>query len=152
MALAAKMDGRKGRIFTIMGDGELTEGSIWEASASAAHYHLDNLVAIVDRNNLQITGRTETVMNMEPIHEKFSAFGFSVRHVNGNDINELASVFSEIPFEFGKPNLVIAHTIKGKGISFMEDKVAWHHRVPSDSEFLMAMQELDQAEKSLERQ
>jgi transketolase len=152
MALAAKMDGRNNKIFTIMGDGELTEGSIWEASASAAHYHLDNLVAIIDRNNLQITGKTEKVMNMEPLHEKFSAYGFAVRHVDGNDIGELISIFREIPFESGKPNLVIAHTIKGKGISFMEDKVAWHHRVPTDSEFLIAMQELEQAELSLERQ
>ena len=152
MALASKMDGRNNKIFTIMGDGELTEGSIWEASASAAHYHLDNLVAIIDRNNLQITGKTEKVMNMEPLHEKFSAYGFAVRHVDGNDIGELISIFREIPFESGKPNLVIAHTIKGKGISFMEDKVAWHHRVPTDSEFLIAMQELEQAELSLERQ
>lgn len=152
MALAAKMDGRNNKIFTIMGDGELTEGSIWEASASAAHYHLDNLVAIIDRNNLQITGKTEKVMNMEPLHEKFSAYGFAVRHVDGNDIGELISIFREIPFEPGKPNLVIAHTIKGKGISFMEDNVAWHHRVPTDSEFLVAMQELELAELSLERQ
>jgi transketolase len=152
VALAAKMDGRNNKIFTIMGDGELTEGSIWEASASAAHYHLDNLVAIIDRNNLQITGKTEKVLNMEPLHEKFSAYGFAVRHVDGNDIGELISIFREIPFESGKPNLVIAHTIKGKGISFMEDNVVWHHRVPTDSEFLVAMQELEQAELSLERQ
>ena len=152
MALAAKLDGRNNRIFTIMGDGELTEGSIWEASASAAHYHLDNLVTIIDRNNLQISGKTEEVMNMEPIHDKFSAFGFAVRQVDGNDIPELVSVFSELPFKSGKPNLLIAHTIKGKGISFMEDNVAWHHRVPTDSEFSIAMQELEQAELSLERQ
>ncbi|PKO04422.1 MAG: transketolase [Chloroflexi bacterium HGW-Chloroflexi-3] len=152
MALAAKMDRRNNKIFTIMGDGELTEGSIWEASASAAHYHLDNLVAIIDRNNLQITGKTEKVMNMEPLHEKFLAYGYAVRHVDGNDIGELISIFREIPFESGKPNLVIAHTIKGKGISFMEDNVAWHHRVPTDSEFLTAMQELEQAELSLECQ
>lgn len=152
MALATKMDGRNNKVFTIMGDGELTEGSIWEASTSAAHYHLDNLVAIVDRNRLQITGKTVNVMNMEPLQDKFSAYGFAVRQVNGNDIEELISVFSELPFEFGKPNLIIANTIKGKGISFMEDNVAWHHRVPSDSEFLEAMQELEHAELSLENQ
>ena len=152
MALAAKLDGKNNRIFTIMGDGELTEGSIWEASASAAHYHLDNLVAIIDRNNLQITGKTEEVMNMESIHDKFSAFGFAIRQVDGNDIGELVSVFEELPFETGKPNLVIAQTIKGKGISFMEDNVIWHHRVPTEAEFLMAMQELEQAELSLELQ
>ena len=142
MALAIKMNSDSNRVFTIMGDGELTEGSIWEASASAANYHLDNLVAIVDRNTLQISGRTESVMAMEPLEEKFSSFGFAVRHVNGNSISDLVSVFSHLPFEKGKPNLILAHTIKGKGISFMEDKVQWHHRVPTEVEYQLAMQEL----------
>lgn len=149
MALAAKKDGRKNRIYTIMGDGELTEGSIWEASASAAHYHLDNLVAIIDRNTLQISGRTEQVMAMEPLEEKFSAFGYAVRHVDGNNISELVSLLDGLPFEVGKPNLVLAHTVKGKGISFMEDNVKWHHRVPTDVEFAAAMQELAQLEATL---
>ena len=91
MALAAKKDGRRDRVFTILGDGELTEGSVWEASASAAHYHLDNLVVIVDRNTLQITGRTENVMEMEPLEEKFTAFGYAVRHVDGNNVAQLAA-------------------------------------------------------------
>ena len=149
MALAAKLNGRNDRIFTIMGDGELTEGSIWEASASASHYHLDNLVAIVDRNTLQISGRTENVMAMEPLEEKFSAFGFAVRTVDGNSIPDLLDVFQQLPFEEGKPNLILAKTVKGKGISFIEDQVQWHHHVPTDEEFAIAMQELDDAKKAL---
>jgi transketolase len=149
MALAAKMNGRNDRIFTIMGDGELTEGSIWEASASAAHYHLDNLVAIVDRNTLQISGRTENVMAMEPLEEKFTAFGFAVRRVDGNSIPDLLGVFENLPFEAGKPNLILARTVKGKGISYIEDKVQWHHHVPTDAEYAIAMSELDEAEKAL---
>jgi transketolase len=149
MALAAKKDGRSDRIFTIMGDGELTEGSIWEASASAAHYHLDNLIAIVDRNTLQISGRTENVMAMEPLVEKFTAFGYAVREVNGNSIPDLIKLFDQLPFEKGKPNLVLAHTTKGKGISFIEDQVQWHHHVPTDAEYATALMELDAAEKAL---
>jgi transketolase len=150
MALVAKKDGCKDRVFTIMGDGELTEGSIWEASASAAYYKLDNLVAIVDRNTLQISGRTRDVMDMEPLEDKFTAFGFAVRHVDGNDVAALVSLFNALPFEPGKPNLVLAHTVKGKGISYMEDSIPWHHRVPTDDELKIAMRELDTAEKDLE--
>lgn len=149
MALAAKMNGRNDRIFTIMGDGELTEGSNWEASASASHYHLDNLVAIIDRNTLQISGRTENVMAMEPLEEKFTAFGFAVRSVDGNSIPDLLAVFENLPFEAGKPNLIMAHTVKGKGISFIEDQVQWHHHVPTDAEYATALLELDEAEKAL---
>jgi transketolase len=152
MALAAKKDKHAYRVFTLMGDGELTEGSIWEAAIIAAHYQLDNLVAIVDRNTLQITGRTEVVMNTESQEEKFRSFGFAVKHVEGHDIGALVSLFEQIPFEPGKPNLVIAHTIKGKGISFIEDKAAWHHKVPTEDEFKIAMQELQQAEERLQRQ
>ena len=150
MALAAKKDGRANRIFTIMGDGELAEGSIWEASASAAHYKLDNLVAIIDRNSLQISGRTEDVMAMEPLEDKFRAFGYAVRPVDGNDVSALVDLFSQLPFEAGKPNLVLAHTTKGKGISFIEDKAPWHHKVPTETEFQIALRELGLAEKDLE--
>lgn len=150
MALAAKKDGRSDRVFTIMGDGELAEGSIWEASAAAAHYRLDNLTAIIDRNELQISGPTKDVMNMEPLEEKFKAFGYAVRHVDGNNITELAALFGGLPFEPGKPNLVLAHTVKGKGISFMENQVGWHHRVPTEAEYSQAMLELDAAERELE--
>ncbi len=150
MALAAKRHGRSDRVFTIMGDGELTEGSIWEASTSAAHYRLDNLIAIVDRNTLQISGPTEKVMSMEPLEGKFSAFGFAVRHVNGNNIEELTALFEKLPFETGKPNLVLAHTTKGNGISFMENQIQWHHRVPTEEEYAAALLELEEAEKKLE--
>jgi transketolase len=151
MALAAKKDGRSNQVFTVMGDGELAEGSVWEASMSAAHYHLDNLVAIIDRNTLQISGRTENIMSLEPLAEKFAAFGYAVRHVDGNDIPALISLLESLPFEPGKPNLVLAHTTKGKGVSFMVDNVGWHHRVPTDAEYQAALAELDQAEKALMR-
>lgn len=151
MALAAKKDGRPNRIFTIMGDGEMTEGSIWEASASAAHYHLDNLVAIIDRNTLQITGRTDNVLSMEPLGAKLTAFGYAVRQVDGNSVEELISVLEKLPFEPGKPNAILARTVKGKGISFMEDQIQWHHRVPTDSEYAAALMELEKAAKTLEK-
>lgn len=145
-ALAAKLDRRDYRVFTILGDGELTEGSIWEASLCAAHYRLDNLTVIVDRNGLQITGPTETVMSLEPLELKFRAFGYAVRCVPGNDVDALLSAFRSLPFETGRPSLILAQTIKGKGISYMENNAAWHHRVPSDDEFTLAMAELDAAE------
>ena len=151
MAIAAKKDGQANRIFTTMGDGELAEGSIWEASMSAAHYHLDNLVVIIDRNLLQISGRTEKVMSLEPLEDKFHAFGYAVLQVDGNDIAALMEAFAAIPFVPGKPNLVLAHTTKGKGISFMEDNAGWHHRVPTDDEYHSALAELDQAEEILKK-
>lgn len=147
MALAAKLDGRSFRVFTTMGDGELTEGSIWEAAMSAAHYKLDNLVAIVDRNTLQITGRTEDVMRLDPLEARFEAFGFAVRTVDGNDVDALAQLFAQVPFAPGKPNLVLARTVKGKGISFIEDKTKWHHHVPSEQEFAAALEELQASEQ-----
>ncbi len=148
-AIAGKKDGRDYRVFTLLGDGELAEGSSWEASMTASHYKLDNLVVIIDRNTLQITGRTEEVNGLEPLDDKFRAFGYAVRHVDGNDLSALTAIFDQLPFETGKPNLVLAHTVKGKGISFMEDVRAWHHKVPSDDEFALAMQELDQARARL---
>lgn len=147
IALAGKKDNRSYRVFTTLGDGELTEGSVWEASMSAAHYKLDNLVVIVDRNTLQITGRTEEVMALEPLDEKFRAFGYTVCSSAGNNVADLVRVFEKLPFEPGKPNLVLARTTKGKGISFMEDSVDWHHHVPNDHEFSQAMSELMQAER-----
>jgi transketolase len=148
MALAAKLDGRSYRVFTTMGDGELSEGSVWEAAMSAAHYKLDNLVAIVDRNRLQITGRTEDVMRLDPLEARFAAFGFAVRTVDGNDVAALAGLFAQLPFAPGKPNLVLAQTVKGKGISFIEDKVKWHHHVPTDQELTAALGELESSEKN----
>jgi transketolase len=146
VALAGKKDGHSYRVFTLLGDGELEEGSNWEASMFAAHYQLDNLIVIVDRNTLQITGRTEEVSQLAPLADKFRAFGYAVREVNGNDVNQLVGIFQQIPFESGKPNLILARTVKGKGISFIEDQANWHHHVPNDEEFAAAMQELQQAE------
>lgn len=150
MALAGKKDGRSYRVYTLMGDGELAEGSVWEACMLAAHYKLDNLVAIVDRNRLQITSGTEDVNALEPLRAKFEAFGFAVQECNGNDVSELVATFDAVPFVTGKPNLVLAHTTKGKGVSFMEDTVKWHHRVPTDSEYSAAVDELARAEAALE--
>lgn len=149
MALAGKKDKRDYNVYTLLGDGELAEGSSWEASMTAAHYKLDNLVVIIDRNGLQITGGTEEVMGLEPLANKFESFGYAVRTVDGNNVAALNDVFAQVPFEVGKPNLVMAETVKGKGISFMENAVSWHHHVPSDEEYKLAMAELDQAEQQL---
>ncbi len=150
LALAAKLDGKSYRVFTLLGDGELAEGSSWEAAMTAAHYKLDNLVAIIDRNTLQITGRTEEVNALEPLADKFASFGFAVKEVNGNDVNELATTLDTVPFAPGKPSLLLARTVKGKGVSFMEDVKAWHHKVPSDEQLATAFGELDNARQSVE--
>lgn len=151
MALGAKLDGRGYRVFTLLGDGELTEGSSWEAAMTAAHYQLDNLIVIVDRNGLQITGPTETVVGLEPVEDKFRAFGFAVRACDGNDIADLVRTFEQAPFEPGKPNLVLAHTVKGKGVSFIENQIAWHHKVPSAEQLAQGLAELDRAQAELEK-
>jgi len=144
-ALAAKMDNRKYRVFTLLGDGELPEGSNWEAALTAAHYKLDNLCAIIDHNKLQITGPTSEVCNTNPIDAKFESFGWSVRHVDGHNFEELKETFDTMPFTEGKPSLVIAHTIKGKGISYMENVLKWHHGVPTEKQYEDALSELDNA-------
>ena len=149
LALGMKKDGLPHRVFTLLGDGELAEGSNWEASMAATHYKLDNLVVIVDRNDLQITGLTEDVMALEPLADKFRAFGYAVEEVNGNAIPDLLEAFGRMPFAPGKPNLLLAHTTKGYGISFIENVVVWHHHVPTDEEFGVAMHELEQAEANL---
>lgn len=146
IAIAAKKDGDKYKVYTLLGDGELAEGSSWEASMTAAHYRLDNLVVIVDRNGLQISGNTEEITGLEPLADKFRAFGYAVRTVDGHDLGALADIFKSTPFEPGKPNLVLTRTIKGRGVSFIENAVNWHHHVPTDAEFAQAMQELDMAE------
>jgi transketolase len=152
IALAGKLDGRSYRVFTLLGDGELEEGSNWEASMSASHYGLDNLTVIIDRNTLQITGRTEAVSQLTPLGEKFRAFGYAVREVDGNNVEDLVDLFDQVPFETGKPNLVLARTIKGKGVSFIEDQAGWHHHVPTDEEYRVALIELEQAEKAWQAQ
>lgn len=149
IALGLKHDGTDHRVFTLLGDGELAEGSSWEALMSASHYKLDNLVIIVDRNTLQITGGTEDVMGLEPLADRFVAFGCAVRVCNGNDVEDLVSTLDELPFEIGKPNLVIAQTIKGKGVSFMENTTTWHHKVPNDTDYQAALDELAEMEASL---
>jgi transketolase len=139
MALAARKLGRKTKVFTLMGDGELAEGSIWEAAMAGAHYRLDNLVAILDRNRLQITGCTEDVMSLEPLADKWQSFGWSVVPVDGHDHAELTRVLDQIPIETGKPTLVLARTIKGKKVSFMEHVAHWHHGVPTAEELQVAL-------------
>ena len=150
MALAAKKDKRDYRVYVLLGDGELAEGSSWEAMMTAANYKQDNLVVIVDRNELQITGSTEDVNKLEPLAEKFKAFGFAVQEVDGHDIGALLKIFQQVPFQTGKPNLILAHTVKGKGVSFMENAVNWHHHVPTDTEYDIAMRELDELRAALE--
>lgn len=148
-AIAAKLDDKSYKVFTLMGDGELPEGSNWEAALTASHYKLDNLCAIIDHNKLQITGKTKDVCDTDPIDQKFESFGWSVRHVNGHDHAQLKAVLSSIPFEENKPSMIIAHTTKGKGISYMEDQIKWHHGVPSEQEYAAALQELDHTLASL---
>ena len=142
-ALAAKMDDKAYRVVTMLGDGELPEGSNWEAALTAAHYKLDNLCAIIDNNKLQITGTNAEVCNTDPIDGKFESFGWAVKQVDGNNVQELKAALDSMPFEPGKPNLIIAHTIKGKGVSFMENSVKWHHGVPDAMQYQLAVDELD---------
>jgi transketolase len=143
MAIAGKKDKKDYRVFTLMGDGELPEGSNWEAALSAAHYKLDNLCAIVDKNGLQITAGTADVMNTDPLDEKWKAFGWAVREVDGNDVAALKEAFAALPFEKGKPSVIIAKTVKGKGVSFMENQLKWHHGVPTAEQYEQAQEELD---------
>ncbi|MBR9998720.1 MAG: transketolase [Cyclobacteriaceae bacterium] len=147
IAMAAKMDGNKYKVYTLVGDGELTEGSNWEAALTASHYKLDNLTAIVDYNHLQITGLTMEVCNTDPLEDKFLAFGWHVENISGHDLEEMNRFFREVPLSVGKPTCIIAHTVKGKGVSYMENKKRWHHGVPDDEQFNMAMEELDSSLK-----
>ena len=143
MAIAGKKDRKDYRVFTQLGDGELPEGSNWEAALSAAHYKLDNLCAIVDKNGLQITAGTADVMNTDPLDEKWKAFGWAVRVVDGNNVDQLKEAFAALPFEKGKPSVIIAKTVKGKGVSFMENQLKWHHGVPNAEQYEQAQEELD---------
>jgi transketolase len=143
IALSAKIDSLAFKTYTLLGDGELAEGSNWEAAMMAAHYGLDNLIAIIDHNTLQISGRNKDVCSPYPIDEKFRSFGWEVTAVNGHSFNALREVFGKLPLQTGKPSLIIANTVKGKGVSYMEDETRWHHGVPSDEQFQQAMRELD---------
>ncbi|WP_418465883.1 transketolase [Enterocloster bolteae] len=151
MALAGKMDDRDYRVYTVMGDGELAEGSVWEGAMAASHYKLDNLCAVVDRNRLQISGRTEDVMAHDDLHERFGAFGWNVIDVaDGNDIDQLKVAFDTAKTVKGRPSVLIANTVKGKGSSVMEDKANWHHKVPSGEELAQIRKDLaDRKEAAL---
>lgn len=141
-ALAAKMDNASWRTFVLTGDGELQEGSNWEAAMAAAHYRLDNLTLIVDRNLIQQGDFTENTIAMEPLAERWRAFGWEVKEINGHDYDELISILGSVPLQAGKPSCVIAHTEKGHGVSFMTDRPEWHHKVPSNYDLEAAIEEL----------
>jgi transketolase len=142
MALAGKRDHSSHRIFVVLSDGECDEGSTWEAAMFSAHHHLSNLIAVVDYNKIQALGHTRDVLNLEPFVDKWKAFGWAVTEIDGHNIDALVSTLSSLPFESNKPSCLIAHTVKGKGVSFMEDDVLWHYRNPQDEEYENAMQEL----------
>ncbi len=152
MALAAKLDGRDHRIFTVLGDGENQEGSVWEAAMAAAHYKLDRLVAVIDRNGLEIDGPTETVMALEPLSQKWESFGWSVRNVDGHDLPSLVQTLRSAPFASEKPSVVIAKTVKGKGIDFIENRKEWHHRAPDPKQTEEAFRQLQDRLAALEKE
>jgi transketolase len=143
LALSGKMSKRTFRIFVLTGDGELQEGSIWEAAMSAAHFKLDNLIVIVDRNTLQLADRTETIMALEPLEDKWKAFGFDVHVTDGNDVAKFVEIIEGLNMHNGRPHVVIARTIKGKGVSFIEDKAVWHHKIPIGDQITQAIEELE---------
>lgn len=150
MALAAKMNGQGYRTYTVMGDGELAEGSVWEGAMAASHYKLDNLCAVVDRNRLQISGNTEDVMAHDDLHERFRAFGWHVIDVaDGNDISQLKAAFEEAKETKGKPTVLIANTVKGKGSTVMEHKAGWHHKVPNQEELAQIRKDLKERKEAL---
>ncbi len=150
MALAAKMNGQGYRTYTVMGDGELAEGSVWEGAMAASHYKLDNLCAVVDRNRLQISGNTEDVMAHDDLHERFRSFGWHVIDVaDGNDISQLKAAFEEAKETKGKPTVLIANTVKGKGSPVMENKAGWHHKVPNQEELAQIREDLKERKEAL---
>lgn len=144
MAMAAKMDQRSSRVYTVMGDGELAEGSVWESVMAANQYHLDNLCAVIDRNRLQISGTTEEVMGQNDLRERFSSFGWYVIGVeDGNDIGQLDAAFEEAKTVKGRPTVIIAQTVKGKGSEVMENQVNWHHHVPTEEEYCQIISDFE---------
>jgi transketolase len=142
VALAGKRDGRNYRVFVVLSDGELDEGSNWEAILFAQHHKLDNLVAIVDYNKIQSLATVKETLNLEPLKEKFAAFGWATREIDGHNHKEIYTTLKNIPFRKGKPSAVIAHTIKGKGVSFMENAVAWHYANTDEEKLAIALREL----------
>jgi Transketolase, N-terminal subunit len=149
MALANKLDGKKGRIYALLGDGELQEGLIWEAAMSSAHYGLDNLVAIVDHNGLQIDGRNDDVMKVSPIGAKFAGFGWNVIEIDGHNMAQILDAFAKARQCSGRPTVIVAETVKGKGVSFMEDQAGWHGKAPDDEQTAKALEELEAAKAAL---
>jgi transketolase len=142
MALTGKSAGEPWRVFVVMSDGELDEGSNWEAMLFAGHHQLDNLTIIIDYNKIQSLDWVEKTLRLEPLADKFRAFGWSVREVDGHDVKELSSVLGMVPLEAGRPNAIIANTIKGKGVSWMEGKVVWHYKQPTPDELVTALEEI----------
>ncbi|MBO7689957.1 MAG: transketolase [Clostridia bacterium] len=150
MALGAKLAGDDYKVYTVLGDGEVQEGQVWEAAMFAAAKKLDNLIAVVDNNNLQIDGTLEEVNSPYPIDEKFAAFGWNVVNCDGNDFDEIDAAFAAAEQHNGKPSVIVAKTIKGKGVSFMEDQVGWHGKAPKQEEYDQAMKELKDRLSELE--
>jgi len=142
MAMASKMDSEGVRVYCICGDGEIQEGQIWEAAMTASHYKLDNLCVIVDNNNLQIDGKVSDVMSVYPIDEKFKSFGFETINIDGHNIEEIIKAFETAKKVKGRPTAIIANTIKGKGVSFMEDQAGWHGKAPNEEQYKIAIEEL----------
>ncbi len=149
MALAGKLDQKSYRVYALLGDGEIQEGQIWEAAMFAGHRKLDNLTVIVDNNNLQIDGPVDEVCSPYPIDKKFEAFNFHAINIDGNDFDEIDKAFKEAKATAGMPTAIIAHTVKGKGVSFMENAVGWHGKAPNDAEYETAMEELKKAGDAL---
>ena len=149
MAIAGKLDNADYRVYTLLGDGEIQEGQVWEASMLAAHRKLDNLVVIVDNNNLQIDRAITEVNSPYPIDKKFEAFNFHVINIDGNDFDQIDAAFKEAKTVKGQPTAIIAKTVKGKGVSFMENQVGWHGKAPNDEEYKIAMEELEKAGEAL---
>ena len=149
MAIAAKLSGASYRVYTLLGDGEIQEGQVWEASMLASHKKLDNLVVIVDNNNLQIDGAIDDVNSPYPIDKKFEAFNFHVINIDGNDFDQIDAAFKEAKTVKGQPVAIIAKTVKGKGVSFMENQAGWHGKAPNDDEYKTAMQDLEKVGEAL---
>ena len=149
MAIAGKMDNADYRVYTLLGDGEIQEGQVWEASMMAGFRKMDNLVVIVDNNNLQIDGAIDEVCSPYPIDKKFEAFNFHVINIDGNDFDQIDAAFKEAKATKGMPTAIIAHTVKGKGVSFMENQVGWHGTAPNDEQYAVAMEELEKAGEAL---
>ena len=149
MAIAAKISGDDYRVYTLLGDGEIQEGQVWEAAMLASHHKLDNLLVIVENNNLQIDGEITKVNSPYPIDKKFEAFNFHVINIDGNDFDQIDAAFKEAKSVKGRPTVIIAKTVKGKGVSFMENQAGWHGKAPNDEEFKIAMADLEKAGEAL---